>query len=220
MNGPVLHPAKPFSTACERNQGPILEQLRHHLAELPAPARRSTPLVLEIGSGTGQHAVHFARHLPDLVWQPSDLAENLPGIRLWVDEAELPNLRPPLELDVSRDRWPVTDPDAVFSANTAHIMAWNRVEAMFAGVATRLPPGGRFVLYGPFNVGGEFTSEGNRALDAWARDAFEGGGLRDLEAIVALGESRGLTHLADVAMPANNRLQVFRRKEPASRGDR
>ena len=194
---------KPFSGACERNQGPILEQLRRNLV---APAR-----VLEIGSGTGQHAVHFAGNLPYLNWQPSDVLENLPAIRLWVDEAGLPNLRPPLELDVNWRDWPVAAPDAVFSANTAHIMAWEQVEAMFTGVAARLPAGGRFLLYGPFNLGGAFTSEGNRQLDAWARATFPGGGLRNQETIVELATRSGLIAVEDLAMPANNRMQVFQR---------
>lgn len=195
---------KPHSAACERNQGPILDQLRRHLAALEPPAA-----VLEIGAGTGQHAVHFARHLPHLEWQPSDLEPNLDGIRLWVEEAGLPNLRAPIELDVARRPWPVDDAGAVFSANTTHIMPWAEVEAMFAGVAACLAPSGRFVLYGPFNRDGRFTSEGNRQLDAWARATFPGGGVRDLEAILELAARNGLSHLEDVAMPANNRLQVW-----------
>ena len=134
---------KPYSDACERNREPILEVLRQWFS---APGT-----VLEIGSGTGQHAVYFAQHLPHLTWLATDRAENLPGIRLWFEEAGLPNLRGPQQFNVLDAAWPVSDVAYVFSANTAHIMGWPEVEAMFAGVGTALRPGGKFCLYGPFN---------------------------------------------------------------------
>ena len=193
---------KPFSPSCERNKDPILAQLRKLLA---APAR-----VLEIGSGTGQHAVHFATHLPDIIWQSSDVADNLPGISYWIDATPLPNLRPPQELDVLADCWPEDKFDAVFSANTAHIMCWAAVEAMFSGVHKILSLNGPLLLYGPFNYDGQFTSEGNRQLDSWARETFPGAGLRDFEKIRELAASHGLAFEADNPMPANNRLLVFR----------
>lgn len=192
---------KPFSDACERNKGPILEVLQHSLVE---PGR-----ILEIGSGTGQHAVHFARHLPHLTWIATDREENLPGICCWFDEAGLSNLRGPLRLDVLDAVWPVASVDHAYSANTAHIMSWRGVEAMFAGIGARLPAGGRFYLYGPFNRAGAFTSESNRAFDAMLRERDPAMGIRDDRALIVLGQRCGLALVEDHAMPANNRLLGF-----------
>ena len=186
-----------FSEACERNREPILAVLKRVFA-----GRRR---VLEIGSGTGQHAAYFAPELPHLVWQPSDVAANLPDIREWVAAP------PPLELDVER-AFPAVDADAVFSANTSHIMSWPQVEKMFAGIGALLPAGGVFALYGPFNYGGKHTSESNARFDAMLLHRDAASGLRDAEAIVALGERHGLALAEDNAMPANNRLLVFRRQ--------
>jgi SAM-dependent methyltransferase len=194
--------SKPFSEACERNRAPILAVLQRVFADRKR--------VLEIGSGTGQHAAYFAAALPHLVWQPSDVAEHLPGIRLWVTEAGAPNLRKPLELDVER-AWPDTSADAVFSANTCHIMAWPQVERMFEGVGGLLPAHGVFALYGPFNYRGRHTSESNARFDAMLRERDPRSGLRDIEALLALGEREYLEKAEDIAMPSNNRLLVFRK---------
>jgi SAM-dependent methyltransferase len=167
--------------------------------------------VLEIGSGTGQHAAYFAPALPHLEWQPSDVAEHLPGIRLWVEEAPAPNLRTPLEIDVDR-RWPEVSADAVFSANTCHIMSWPQVERMFAGVGRLLPPGGVFALYGPFNYGGRHTSESNARFDAMLRSRDPVSGLRDFEAVDALAKTARLVLMEDNPMPANNRMLVWRKE--------
>jgi hypothetical protein len=161
---------------------------------------------LEIGAGTGQHAVHFASHLPHLQWQPTDCEANLAGIGLWVSEAALPNLRAPLQLDVRNSEWPVQTVDYVFSANTAHIMSWPEVELMFAGIARVLRTRGMFALYGPFNRDGRFTSESNQAFDASLRARDPNMGLRDDQALKALGLQHGLAFTAEHAMPANNRL--------------
>ena len=198
---------KPHAPACERNREPILAVLRTHFAD-----RRR---VLEIGSGTGQHAVHFAAALPQLVWQCADVADNLPGIRAWLDEAALANTPAPLALDV-RGAWPASCYDAMFSANTLHILGWADVEALFAGVDAVLARagdvgGGVLAVYGPFNYGGEYTSDSNREFDAWlkARDARSG--IRDFEAVDALARGIGLRLRADVAMPVNNRMLVWGR---------
>jgi cyclopropane fatty-acyl-phospholipid synthase-like methyltransferase len=175
-----------------------------------------TRSVLEIGSGTGQHAVHFARHLPHLTWQPTDLAENHPSIRAWAAEAGLENLREPLVLDVSHRPWPVTCADAVFTANTAHIVSWPAVEAMFAGVGAVLPPGGRFCLYGPFSYGGRHTSASNVQFDAMLRARDPQSGVRDFEALAACAHEAGLVLRADHAMPANNRILVWE-KQPTKK---
>lgn len=192
----------PFAPSCERNQGPILEVLQRHLAE----ARR----VLEIGSGTGQHAVHFAAAMPWLTWQSSDRADNLPGIAAWLDEAALPNTPPAVELDVDR-RWPAARFDAVFTANSLHIMGWPQVEAFFAGVRGILEQKGLLIVYGPFNYGGDFTSDSNRAFEQWLKERDPASGIRDFEAVDALARAIGLALVEDNAMPANNRCLVWRR---------
>lgn len=195
---------KPFSPSCARNGAPILEVLRDLLGD--------GDRVLEIGSGTGQHAVLFGAALPSVIWQASDRAENLDGIRAWLDEAALGNLPPVLELDVSSGSWPDTVHDAVFTANTCHIMAWAEVEKMFAAVAAHLTPSGLFLVYGPFNRGGDYTSESNALFDAWLLGQGPHQGIRDLEALIVLGQEHGLQLESDLAMPANNQLLVFRRQ--------
>lgn len=199
---------KPFSPSCERNREPILAVLQTHFA-----ACRS---VLEIGSGTGQHAVHFAAAMPWLTWQCSDRAEYLPGIRAWLDEAALANTPPPVELDVARGPWPRPSADmgafdAAFSANTLHIMAWPEVEAFFAGLDPVLADDALLAVYGPFNRAGRFTSDSNAAFDGWLKSRDPAMGIRDFEAVDALARVIGLGLVADEAMPANNRLLVWRR---------
>ena len=193
----------PFSQACENNQAPILAVLRQAFAD-----RRQ---VLEVGSGTGQHGVYFAPRLPHLVWQTSDLAENHAGIRAWHAAYPAPNLRAPLLLDLARSDWPDASFDAVFSANTTHIVAWPLVRRLFTLAGARLPAGGALALYGPFNYGGSFTSESNRSFDAWLRQRDPRSGIRHFEDIAALAAEHGLALQGDHAMPANNRLLVFRR---------
>lgn len=200
---PGQPPNPPFSQACENNQAPILAVLQQVFAD-----RRR---VLEIGSGTGQHGVHFAPRLPQLVWQTSDLAANHAGIRAWQAAHPAPNLRTPLLLDLAASSWPEGAFDAVFSANTAHIVAWPLVERLFALTGRHLPPGGVLALYGPFNYGGRFTSDSNRAFDAWLRARDPASGIRHFEDIAALATHHGLALEQDHAMPANNRLLVFRR---------
>jgi hypothetical protein len=185
---------RPFSEASERNRAPILGVLRGAFSK--------SRLVLEIGSGTGQHAAYFAPELPHLVWQASDVAGNLPGIRQWVRDPE------PIELDVE-GTWPKLEPDAVFSANTCHIMSWPQVERMFAGIGRLAPE--VFALYGPFNYNGRPTSESNARFDAMLRRNDPASGVRDFEKISALAKTAGLVLQEDHAMPANNRLLTFRR---------
>jgi SAM-dependent methyltransferase len=197
-------PEKPFSEACERNREPILRVLKRVFAD-----RRH---VLEIGSGTGQHAAYFAPELSHLTWQPSDVAENLPGIHLWREEARTPGLFEPIELDAERP-FPALEADAVFSANTCHIMSWPQVERLFAGVGGLLAAGGVFALYGPFHYGGKPTSDSNARFDAMLRARDARSGVRDFEDIRGLAVRNHLTLEEDNAMPANNRLLVFRRKD-------
>lgn len=195
---------KPFSQACLNNRDPILEILKRVFAH----CRR----VLEVGSGTGQHAVYFAEHLPHLCWQTSDLCENHEGINQWLAEFPRDNLLPPLELDVTCQPWPLAGVDGIFSANTAHIMPWEAVEKMFAAIPAVLQPGGVLALYGPFNYGGAYTSDSNRCFDQWLKTQAPYRAIRDFEKVDALARRAGLHLLEDNAMPANNRLLVWQRE--------
>jgi cyclopropane fatty-acyl-phospholipid synthase-like methyltransferase len=198
----MMHQAKPYSDACERNRGPILEVLRDHFAD-----RRH---VLEIGSGTGQHAVHFAAALPQLIWQTSDLEPGLPGIRLWLEESGLSNLPQPIALDVTGP-WPPVRFDAVFTANTLHIMSWPEVRALFAALPAVLTPDAVLAVYGPFNYDGRFSSDSNASFDAWLKQRSAQSGIRDFGAVDALARSIGFALVEDRAMPANNRTLVWQR---------
>ncbi|MGO4701736.1 DUF938 domain-containing protein [Dyella sp. 2RAB6] len=193
---------KPNSPSCERNREPILAVLREHFA-----GQRDA---LEIGSGTGQHAVHFAAAMPWLNWQCSDRVENLPGIHLWLDEAALPNTPAPLTLDVA-GAWPAHRYDAVFSANTLHIMGWPEVETLFARLADVTSDDAVLVIYGPFNYGGRYSSDSNAAFDQWLKNRGAHMAIRDAEAVQALAARAGFQAVADIAMPANNRCLVWRR---------
>ena len=195
---------RPYAPSCDRNREPILQVLRRHFAD-----RRH---VLEIGSGTGQHAVHFAAALPQLVWQCSERPEHLPGIAQWLAAAALPNTPPALALDVQAGPWPAAGYDAVFTANTLHIMGWPAVQAFFAGVGRLLTDSerGTLAVYGPFNYGGTFSSDSNREFDAWLKARDAASGIRDAEAVAALAQAQGLALQEDVAMPANNRCLVWR----------
>jgi SAM-dependent methyltransferase len=194
--------------SCERNKGPILEVLRRELA-----TARS---VLEIGSGTGQHAVYFAAHLPQLRWQASEVPALLPALEARLRLEGAGNLPAPVALDVRTMPWPAAAVDAIFSANTLHIMGMDEVRAFFRGAGTALGAHGSLCVYGPFNYGGAFTSDSNARFDASlkARDARSG--IRDFEALDALAQAAGLALQADHAMPANNRTLVWRRAPAAS----
>ncbi|MGN2245313.1 DUF938 domain-containing protein [Frateuria sp. GZRR35] len=194
---------KPFAPACERNREPILDVLREAFA--------GCSRVLEIGSGTGQHAVHFAAAMPWLNWQCSDRGEYLPGIRAWLDEARLPNTPEPFELDVAGG-WPCTRYDAVFSANTLHIMGWAEVGQLFARLPAVTTDGAVLVIYGPFNYDGHYTSESNAAFDRSLKMRDPCMGLRDAEAVDALARAAGFVLQEDRAMPANNRCRVWHRQ--------
>lgn len=194
---------KPFSQACENNQQPILDVLRRHI---------TTPgTVNEIGSGTGQHAVFMARHLPQVMWQPSDVADNLPGINAWRDDAGLANVAQPLCFDVRDASTPLTPARYLFSANTLHIMSWASVERLFHWIPALLQEDGVAFFYGPFNYNGQYTSDSNARFDQWLKSQGEHQGIRDFDAIAALAHQTGLTLLEDCAMPANNRTLVWRR---------
>lgn len=199
----MIHPLKQFSPACERNQEPILLHLKTVLTDAQQ--------VLEIGSGTGQHAVYFSQHLPHLIWQTSDKIENHPSIRAWIADDGSARTLTPLALDVANDIWPAQIYDAVFTANTCHIMHWEEVEKMFAGVSQLLLPTGIFIVYGPFNYGGQFTSVSNQEFDAALKRQASHRGIRDIADVQKLGTQHQFNLQADLEMPANNRLLIFQK---------
>ncbi len=195
-----------LSAACERNKAPILRVI--------APEFARDSLVLEIGSGTGQHALYFSSQLPEVIWQPSDTLEYLPGLRELLAREGGANLKPPLELDVREHPWPIARADGIFSANTLHIMGWASVQEFFRGVGAVLAVGGALCVYGPFRYSGAYTSESNAAFDEFLRGRDPRSGIRDFEQVDALARGQGLTLTADHAMPANNQTLVWRRVSP------
>ena len=189
---------KPFSQSSENNKDYILNVLKG--------AFQDTNSVLEIGSGTGQHAVHFARYLPHLNWQPSDIEINLPGIGLWLYEAELPNIKEPVLLDVNKLPWEVAKFEGLFTANTLHIIAKAEIENFFQGIAQVLKDRGTLCIYGPFNYDGKYTSPSNERFDGWLYRQNPKSAIRDFEWVNSLAENVGLVLTQDHEMPANNRL--------------
>jgi cyclopropane fatty-acyl-phospholipid synthase-like methyltransferase len=194
---------KPFADACERNRDPILAVLRSHFSDRER--------VLEIGSGTGQHAVYFAQKMPTLQWQTSDRVANLPGLRRWLDEASLSNTPAPLELDVN-GVWPSGIFDGIFSANTLHIMSWAEVETLFRNLERISTPDAKLAIYGPFNYDGRFTSDSNAAFDRSLKSRGAHMGIRDFEAVNSIASSAQFALIDDVPMPANNHLLVWQRQ--------
>jgi hypothetical protein len=194
---------KPFSQACENNKEPILQIISRVFCH--------PTTVWEVGSGTGQHACHFARHLPHIEWQPTDRAENITGISLWLEETYTPNLKPALTLDVTDAVWPCSTIDALFTANTLHIMSWDEVQILFNRLAEHLNPKALVCIYGPFNYNGTYTSDSNARFDEWLKSQNSLSGIRNFEDIVLLATTSGLHLINDNAMPANNRLLVLQK---------
>ncbi|ALO43965.1 DUF938 domain-containing protein [Pseudoalteromonas phenolica] len=194
---------KPYSQACENNKDPILSKIRRYLT--------GKERILEVGSGTGQHAVHFARHLPNISWYTADQAMHHEGINAWLDEANLSNLIAPITLDLNHD-WPVTEKyDAIYTANTFHIVSEPLVERLIKGATKHSQAQSHLFIYGPFNYNGQFTSESNQGFDAMLRARDPQSGIRDQEWVVSLAKKHGFELVQDHEMPANNRLLVFKR---------
>jgi cyclopropane fatty-acyl-phospholipid synthase-like methyltransferase len=195
---------KRHAPAAERNRDAILDVLGRELPE--------RGVVLEIASGTGQHAVHFAASLPGIEWQPSDVDPTaLASIEAYRSEAALDNLRAPVELDAQHPKWPVERADAVVSINMVHISPWASAQGLFAGAARLLPEGAPLILYGPFRFDGQFTAPSNEAFDASLKSRDPRWGVRDVQDLDALGGQVGLSRQCVVDMPANNHVLVFRR---------
>jgi len=191
---------KPFAESCEQNKQPIFNVLSVEF--------QNKKNILEIGSGTGQHAVFFAEQFPHLRWQPTERLENISGINAWINDSNLENIQTPLELDVTQ-QWPSGIFDGIFSSNTVHIMAWAAVEYMFEGIGKKLQNSGCFCLYGPFNYDGRFTSESNARFDIWLKEQDPERGIRDFEKLNQLAKNVGLKFETDYEMPANNRILVW-----------
>jgi cyclopropane fatty-acyl-phospholipid synthase-like methyltransferase len=195
---------KQFSESCEQNKLPILETLRLYAG--------NASTVLEIGSGTGQHAVFFAEQFPHLQWQPSDLSESHPSIHAWIADSPVSNVTAPLQLDVNQSALPSGKYDMIYSANTTHIMDWNSVTRLFYVVGEKLKTGGVFCLYGPFNYRGSYTSDSNARFDQWLKMRDPDSGIRDFEALDQEAKKNGLELIADHEMPANNRTLVWQKQ--------
>ncbi len=188
---------KDFAPACERNKGPILNILRDILDQ--------EALVLEIGSGTGQHAGHFAYHLPHIRWQPSELPDRLDSIRAYRMDSGLVNLLEPFGLDLLQPLWPIEHANAVVCINTIHIVPWRGVEKLLSGVAGLLSTGGLFYVYGPYRYSDRPLEPSNEEFDRWLRARDHQSGIRDFDAVNALARRHNLTLVDDRPMPANNR---------------
>lgn len=192
---------KPFAESSEQNKTPILAVLKTELAD--------NRHVLEVGAGTGQHAVFFAEHLPHLHWTCSDLEENHAGIRMWMDDAGYNNLDGPLLLD-ARERWPDhLHFDAIFSANAIHIMSWDAVKNLIINIGNVLSPGGKVCLYGPFMYAGEHTASSNANFDIWLKNRDPLSGVRDVSELSRYMAVQGIELVRDHEMPVNNRILVW-----------
>lgn len=194
---------KPFSPSSEQNKDVILKTIQ--------PLLSDKKNVLEIASGTGQHAVYFSQQMPFLTWQTSDLIESLPGIQQWIEESALTNVLMPLELNVSAEHWPTKQHDAIFSANSFHIMAKQHVSDVFDHLNAVLNPTGLVIIYGPFNYNNQYTSDSNASFDIWLKNRNPESGIKDFEWCNHLASKAGLTLLHDVEMPQNNRILVWQK---------
>lgn len=197
MNG-----LKNYQASCEKNKRPILQILKDELAD--------PSTLLEIGSGSGQHALYFCKHLPQLRWQATELPHRIDDLRVNLRSLDLPNLPPPITLDVSQHPWPVEPVNAIFSANTLHIMPWPQVEDFLQGSGQTLRAGGKLCIYGPFRYRGEYTSASNATFDQWLKARDPRSGIRDFEEVDRLAQGAGLKLTADHPMPSNNQLLVWR----------
>jgi len=195
--------SKPVAESCIQNQQVILEVLQNIFQEQGE--------VLEIGSGTGQHAVFFTHHMPHLTWQPSDLLDQHAGMQLWLNEVEHDRIKSPVELNVDDAVWETEKKDYVFTANTTHIISSAQTENMFKHVGACLKQGGIFAQYGPFNYNGAYTSESNARFDVWLKQRNPESCIKHFETVQALAEDNGLRLFQDVEMPANNRILVWQK---------
>ncbi len=196
-------PEPPYSQACDNNKGPILE----HLSKV----FKNREQVLELGSGTGQHATWFAQHMPWLQWQPTDIPENVALTKLRCESYLGQNISPVTSLDVTDNPWPVDVPHALFTANSLHIMPYTAVAALFEALGNQAKADTSLVVYGPFNCGGQYTSPSNARFDQWLVQQNPLSAIRDFEKVDGLAQAAGFVLEQDNEMPANNRLLVWRK---------
>jgi len=192
---------KPYSESCDQNKEAILSVI--------SPILSTVSSVLEVGSGTGQHAIHFAKKMPHLSWHTSDRQDYISGIECWLNEAKVENVIAPVVLNVNHSIWPEQKVDAVFTANSVHIMNQDEVTLLIEGSAAALTLKGCFLIYGPFNYDGNYTSESNERFDQWLKDRDGRSGIKDFEEISRLALANGLSLKKDYEMPANNRILHF-----------
>ena len=203
--------AKRLSEACERNKEPILEVLKD---VFPAQG-----LVLEIASGTGQHAIHFATNLPNITWQPSDMDPELrKSVEAWQAESNLQNLKTPVHLDVTSENWPVEMADAMMCANMIHIAPWEACIGLLDGAGRILPEGGILCMYGPYKVGGKHTAPSNEAFDQSLRARNASWGIRNLDDVALEARRRGLHLIKTVKMPSNNFCVIYKKTAMVEEG--
>lgn len=195
---------KPYSESCDQNREPILTIIQKLFA--------NKKHILEIGSGTGQHAVYFAKQMPHLIWQCSDQVAYHAGINQWLEEAALDNTRAPIALNVSSDDWPDLNIDAIFSANAVHIMSWENVKDFIKNAGELLTSKGLLVLYGPFNYNNQYTSESNARFDGWLKQRDPKSGIRNFEDMDSLAQQAGLKLQGDFPMPANNQILYWEKQ--------
>jgi len=192
---------KPYSESCDQNKEPILAVIE--------PLLVSAENVLEIGSGTGQHALYFAGKMPHLTWHTSDCAEYLAGINCWINDSLLSNVKKPFELNVTHSIWPSLKVDSVFTANSVHIMHQEDVMNLFKGVGALLKAGGDFIIYGPFNYNNQYSSESNANFDSWLKNRDPLSGIKHFEKLEMLANEAGMILVTDYKMPANNQILHF-----------
>lgn len=200
---PVCANGLPFSPAAERNKSAILEKLQLVL--------QGSEKILEIGAGTGQHAVHFCQAMHGLQWFPSDLPERISVSNAVISTFGMKNISKAIALDVQQSVWPEISIDVIYTANTAHIMSWEVTQKMLVGAAQLLPENGLLIIYGPFKYAGDFTSESNQMFDASLKRSSPDQGIRDFEAIDRIANKHQLKILHDFEMPANNRMLVYKK---------
>ena len=193
---------KPFSPSCDRNQQFILDQL----GDIIRPTDKK---LLEIGSGTGQHAVFMATQLPQLTWQTSDLKLNHAGIEMWINDSKQKNIIKPIVYHAGKTDLPLVGADIVLTVNTLHIMSWQNVKVLIKQLGENLKNNTQIMIYGPFNYKGRFTSESNANFEIWLKQQNSHSGIRDFELIVELMLVENIKLVADIEMPANNRILHF-----------
>ena len=193
---------KPFAPSCERNQSVILDVLQSIITV-------DDKHLLEIGSGTGQHAVFMAPHFSHLQWHTADLKQNHVGINMWLEEAKLDNISAPIVYESGKSDFPDIDVDIVFTTNTLHIMSWQNVKNLIKQMGENLKTGSKIIIYGPFNYNGQFTSGSNAKFDVWLKEQEPHRGIRNFEDIVQLMTDVGIDLKQDIEMPANNRILYF-----------